>query len=59
MATTDAAPCECIMARDVGEALACKADGPGEAICTRPAGHDGPHTSCTPNEHPDRVWEDR
>ena len=26
-------------------------------ICSRPAGHDGPHAACTVAEHPAEVWD--
>lgn len=26
-------------------------------LCSKPAGHDGPHAACSAAEHPVEVWE--
>lgn len=48
--------CECALRADHGDADPCHATD-GWAACTRPAGHDGPHSACTPAEHPATTWE--
>lgn len=31
-------------------------DEPYRLVCTRPAGHDGPHSACTVYHHPAETW---
>ncbi len=39
----------------VGE---CLSQSPEDSkLCSKPAGHDGPHAACTFGEHPMKVWE--
>lgn len=51
--------CECALRTDWGpEDVECSAEHPEGYICTRPEGHDGPHSGCYPNRHPAVVWRD-
>lgn len=61
------APCECGMKNDPdSEQDRCRAEGTFESrhehddaftlTCTRPAGHDGPHSACTVAAHPAKTW---
>lgn len=56
--------CDCVLEGDSPSSLdRCGetyhiSDKVGELACTRPAGHDGPHSACTPAEHPAGVWDD-
>ncbi|WP_148708253.1 hypothetical protein [Haloferax sp. Atlit-12N] len=31
-------------------------DETGDFMCSKPAGHDGPHAACNVVEHPSKVW---
>lgn len=52
-------PCECRPlrgnGRDGGENCGAERDG---FTCTRPAGHDGPHTACQFFNHPAKEWSE-
>jgi hypothetical protein len=50
--------CECSEERCLCGNEACDEKHPEKRfICTRPPGHDGPHSACTPSEHPIEWWE--
>lgn len=57
---TEDAVCDCVMEGETDASV----DRCGDHvelpttgyICTRPAGHDGPHTACNVSEHPAWVW---
>lgn len=50
--------CDCPMEGETDAAVQrCNADSPNGAMCTRPDGHDGPHTACNVLEHPTETWE--
>jgi hypothetical protein len=52
-------PCECAHATDRDPDVDdCLAEGPNGDLCTRPEGHDGPHTACNVVEHPGTTWSD-
>lgn len=49
--------CECSEKRRLCGNEACDEKHPEKRfICTRPPGHDGPHSACTPSEHPLEWW---
>jgi len=51
--------CDCPLRGDSDpSAERCHEPGPRETICTRPAGHDGPHAACSVAEHPVVTWEE-
>lgn len=35
----------------------CNAESPEGNLCSKPAGHDGPHAACSITRHPVEVWE--
>lgn len=50
--------CDCPMRGETdASADRCSEDGPNGCVCTRPDGHDGPHTACNVIEHPSEVWK--
>ena len=52
------APCECAMEGGTPVNVdRCDDKNEGRFTCTRPVGHDGPHTSCSVIEHPVEVWK--
>lgn len=56
------APCDCPFEGDTPASESrCSASTSTEDrsrwLCTRPEGHDGPHSACLPNEHPVHTWE--
>jgi len=49
--------CECSEKRRLCGNEACDEKHPEKRfICTRPPGHDSPHSACTPSEHPLEWW---
>jgi hypothetical protein len=49
--------CECSEERRLCGNEACDEKHPEKRfICTRPPGHGGPHSACTPAEHPIEWW---
>jgi len=49
--------CNCPIRPDDGrDATACNVESPDGNLCSKPKGHDGPHTACSVFEHPVEVW---
>lgn len=49
--------CDCVLEGDTPASEPRCGDTNGGMHCTRPEGHDGPHSACNPAEHPATTWE--
>ena len=57
MSVEEADLCECMMRRESDNTTLCDARSDDGNLCTRPNGHDGPHSACSVASHPIEVWE--
>lgn len=49
--------CNCILKGDHrGEGGLCNEKSDGGNLCSKPQGHDGPHSACTTAVHPVETW---
>jgi len=50
--------CECVIQSESDHVHAgvCNVESPEGNLCSRPSGHDGPHSACNVSQHPIETW---